>query len=148
MEALGVRQDSDASAVSALQFRLRDAELLLVLDNCEHVLSAVASLAGLLLAGAPGLRVLATSREPLGVPGEVIYVVAPLGLPEAVDEDSVALAPAVQLFLERGSAARANARPARPPLAVAARICRDLDGLPLAIELAAARMRSLSAGED
>jgi predicted ATPase/DNA-binding SARP family transcriptional activator len=147
MEALGVRQDSDVAAVSALQFRLRDAELLLVLDNCEHVRSAVASLAGLLLTGAPSLRVLATSREPLGVPGEVIYVVAPLGLPEAADEDSLALAPAVQLFLERGSAARANARAARPPLAVAARICRDLDGLPLAIELAAARMRSLSAGE-
>src|SRR5262249_22052514 len=73
--------------------------------------------------------------------------VAPLGLPEADAGGSLARSPAVQLFLERGSAARANARSARPPLAVAARICRDLDGLPLAIELAAARMRSLSAGE-
>jgi len=147
MEALGVRQDSDVAAVSALQFRLRDAELLLVLDNCEHVRSACAGLVGVLLAGAPGLRVLATSREPLGVPGEVVFVVAPLGLPEAADEDSAARAPAVQLFLERGSAAIANVRAERAPLAVAARICRDLDGLPLAIELAAARMRSLSAEE-
>ncbi len=135
MEALGVRQDSEAAAVTALQYRLQEAELLLVLDNCEHVLPTCANLVGVLLLGAPGLRVLATSREPLGVPGEVAYPVGPLGLPESADDSAAALAPAVRLFLERAAAARVSLGSDRPPVAVASRICRDLDGLPLAIEL-------------
>ena len=81
MEALGVRQGSDLPPIEALRFRLRSAELLLVLDNCEHLLDACADLAAALLAGSPGLRVVATSREPLGIAGEVRYQVPPLAVP-------------------------------------------------------------------
>ena len=94
MEALGVRQDGDVPVIDALRYRLRAAELLLVLDNCEHLLDACAELAGALLGGSPGLRVLATSREPLGVPGEVTYPVPPLALPpDPADAAAIAWAP-------------------------------------------------------
>jgi DNA-binding SARP family transcriptional activator len=147
MEALEVRQTSDIPVIEALVYRLRPAELLLVLDNCEHLLDACAALVGTLLAGAPGLRVLATSREPLGVPGEAVYLVPPLEVPpESAGAQALARAPAVQLFVDRASAARAAAA-ADPPVETIAKICRNLDGLPLAIELAAARAATLSAGE-
>ncbi|MFE3737108.1 BTAD domain-containing putative transcriptional regulator [Streptomyces sp. NPDC059134] len=106
--------------------------MLLLLDNCEHVIDAAASLADELLAQCPGLTVLATSREALGVPGEVVRPVEPLP-PD----------PAHRLFAERGRAARPSFDPADDPGAVA-EICRRLDGLPLAIELAAARLRMLT----
>ena len=109
MEALGVRQSRDMPVIEALSFRLRPAGLLLVLDNCEHLLAACAELAAGLLTGSPGLRVLATSREPLGVPGEAVYDVPPLTVPpELAGEAALAGAAAVQLFLERGTAARAG----------------------------------------
>ena len=147
MQVLGVRQDGDVPVMEALRYRLRPAELLLVLDNCEHLLDACAELAGALLRGSPGLRVMATSRESLGVPGEVAFPVRPLAVPtEVADPAATALAPAVRLFLDRGSSARGGAR-AGEPVAVAGRICRKLDGLPLAIELAAAWMSTLSAAE-
>ncbi|MEU9487802.1 BTAD domain-containing putative transcriptional regulator [Streptomyces decoyicus] len=106
--------------------------LLLVLDNCEHVVGAAAELADRLLRHCPGLTVVATSREPLGVPGEVVRPLEPL--PPA---------PAHQLFAERAAAVRPDFRAADDPAAVD-EICRRLDGLPLAIELAAARLRLLS----
>ncbi|MFF5973537.1 ATP-binding protein [Streptomyces sp. NPDC012769] len=106
--------------------------MLLVLDNCEHVVGAAAGLVEVLLARCPGVTVLATSREPLGVPGEVVRAVGPLP-PET----------AVRLFGERGAAVRAGFRVADDPEA-AAEIVRRLDGLPLAIELAAARLRMLT----
>ncbi|MFG2831842.1 BTAD domain-containing putative transcriptional regulator [Streptomyces sp. NPDC048434] len=106
--------------------------LLLVLDNCEHVVGAAAALADLLLRHCPGLTVVATSREPLGVPGEVVRPLETLP-PE----------PAHQLFAERAVAVRPDFRTADDPAAVD-EICRRLDGLPLAIELAAARLRLLS----
>jgi predicted ATPase/DNA-binding SARP family transcriptional activator len=147
MEALGVRQSGEAAVMDALRWRLRSAELLLVLDNCEHLLGACADLVTRLLGGCPGLRVLATSREPLGVPGEAAYPVPPLAVPpESVDQQGLARAAAVRLFLTRGASARPGAG-AAAPVAVVARICRELDGLPLAIELAAARMSVLSAEE-
>jgi predicted ATPase/DNA-binding SARP family transcriptional activator len=147
MEALGVRQAGDLPVIDALVYRLRPAELLLVLDNCEHLLDACAGLTGTLLAGAPGLRVLATSREPLGVPGEVAYLVPPLEVPpESAGAQALSRAPAVRLFVDRASAVRAAAA-ADPPVETIAKICRNLDGLPLAIELAAARAATLSAGE-
>ncbi|WP_431043556.1 AfsR/SARP family transcriptional regulator [Streptomyces sp. P1-3] len=109
--------------------------LLLLLDNCEHVIDAAAALAETLLAACPGVTILATSREPLGVPGETVRPVEPL-LP----------APAHQLFAERAAAVRPGFDPARDPAteAAVAEICRRLDGLPLAIELAAARLRLLT----
>lgn len=106
-------------------------ELLLVLDNCEHVIEAAAELAETLLTRCPRLTVLATSREPLGVPGESVRPVDPL--PEGQ---------AVRLFAERGAAVRPGFDVARDTAAVE-EICRRLDGLPLAIELAAARLRLL-----
>ncbi|MGW6975396.1 BTAD domain-containing putative transcriptional regulator [Streptomyces sp. NPDC054952] len=106
--------------------------LLLVLDNCEHVIGAAAELADRLLAHCPGIRVLATSREPLGVPGEVLRPVEPLP-PD----------PAHRLFADRAAAAQPGFTPDDDPAAVV-EICARLDGLPLAIELAAARLRLLT----
>jgi hypothetical protein len=135
MGALGVRQAGDVPVLEALIWRLRSAGLLLVLDNCEHLLGACAELAATLLRAAPGLRVLATSREPLGIPGEVVCTVRPLDLPpEQADAHAVGQASAVRLFLDRGSAARGGTAGGVAPVAVAVaeRICRKLDGLPLA----------------
>ncbi|WP_030269179.1 AfsR/SARP family transcriptional regulator [Streptomyces sp. NRRL B-24484] len=106
--------------------------MLLVLDNCEHLVQAAADLADRLLAECPELTVLATSREPLGVPGEAVLPVEPLPDPAAL-----------RLLAERGAAARPGFDPAEDPEACA-EICRRLDGLPLAIELAAARLRGLT----
>ncbi|MBT2540399.1 winged helix-turn-helix domain-containing protein [Streptomyces sp. ISL-44] len=106
--------------------------LLLLLDNCEHVVEAAAELAERLLTHCPGVRILATSREPLGVPGETLRPVEPL-------PDPVAL----RLLADRGAAAHAGFTVAQDP-AACAEICRRLDGLPLAIELAAARLRLLT----
>ena len=147
MGALGVRQTSDIPVIDALCYRLRSAQLLLVLDNCEHLLGACAELVGELLRSSPGLRVLGTSRESLGVPGEIAYLLPPLAVvPGLAGDDAVAGSPAVQLFLDRASAARAGVGRSDAPVAVA-RICRELDGLPLAIELAAARTSVLSVEE-
>ena len=148
MEALGVRQAGGAPVIEALRYRLRSADLLLVLDNCEHLLDACAELTLELLAGAPGLRVLATSREPLGVPGEALCPVPPLPVPPGdAGPVDVAAAPAVRLFADRASSARAGAEVLASSVAVIGRICRELDGLPLAIELAAARASVLSVPE-
>jgi predicted ATPase/DNA-binding SARP family transcriptional activator len=148
MEALGVRQAGGVPVLEALAYRLRSADLLLVLDNCEHLLDACAGLASALLAGAPGLRVLATSREPLGVPGEAACPVPPLAIPpEGAEPADIAAAPAVRLFADRSSVARAGAEVLASSVAVIGRICRELDGLPLAIELAAARASALSVEE-
>ncbi|MCX5284257.1 BTAD domain-containing putative transcriptional regulator [Streptomyces sp. NBC_00198] len=106
---------------------------LLVLDNCEHVIGAAAELAETLLTRCPGLTILATSREPLGVPGELVRPVEPL-LPDS----------ARRLFLERAAVVRPDAATALPDLVAVDEICRRLDGLPLAIELAAARLRLLT----
>ena len=114
--------------------------LLLVLDNCEHVIEAAAHLAEHLLATAPGVALLATSREPLAIAGETLFPLPPLALPaEGADPRT---APAVALFADRAAAVR-------PGFTVGddvVRVCRELDGIPLAIELAAARLRSLTPG--
>jgi predicted ATPase len=134
--------------MEALRLRLRSAQLLLVLDNCEHLLDACAQLTGALLAASPGLRVLATSREPLGIPGEVACPVPPLALPtERAGAVAIAGTPAVRLFRDRAAAARPGTGLAGAPVAVIGRICRELDGLPLAIELAAARTSTLPVEE-
>ncbi|HEX8858644.1 MAG TPA: AfsR/SARP family transcriptional regulator, partial [Actinomycetes bacterium] len=122
-----------------------DKQLLLVMDNCEHLVEPAAALIDVLLARCPRLRVLATSREPLGITGEVLHPVGPLAMPAGEVAPAEALAyPAVRLFVDRGAAARpgfaVDQRTVRPVLD----ICRALDGIPLAIELAAARLRGLS----
>jgi non-specific serine/threonine protein kinase len=121
--------------------------LLLVLDNCEHLITACAELVEALLRGAPTLRILATSREALGVSGETVCRVPSLSLPEAlasVPADALIDAEATQLFIERASAVDPAFKPNPDNADTIARICRRLDGIPLAIELAAARVVVLS----
>jgi predicted ATPase/DNA-binding CsgD family transcriptional regulator len=133
-----------------LQEELADQELLLVLDNCEHVVDACADLAGALLRACPGVRLLATSRERLGVPGEAVYVVPPLESPDPRDTarpEELARYAAVRLFVERARLARADFALSEANAAPVAEVCRRLDGIPLAIELAAARVRALPVEE-
>jgi predicted ATPase/DNA-binding SARP family transcriptional activator/tetratricopeptide (TPR) repeat protein len=133
---------------------VRDKALLLVLDNCEHLVAACAELARRLLQAGPGLRVLATSRELLGVAGEVVWPVPPLAVPDAAGADGDGAAPealagydAVRLFAERAAAADPAFTLDAATAPVVAELCRRLDGLPLAIELAAARTRALPVAE-
>jgi predicted ATPase/DNA-binding SARP family transcriptional activator len=122
-----------------------DKRLLLVMDNCEHLVADVAALVDRLLAHCPALRVLATSREPLGITGEVLHPVGPLAMPDREVAPTVALGyPAVRLFADRGAAARPAFAVDEATVGPVLRICRALDGMPLAIELAAARLRALS----
>ncbi|BBH71133.1 SARP family transcriptional regulator [Actinoplanes sp. OR16] len=124
------------AATDRLVFALADRTLLLILDNCEHVIEAAAALAGRLLAAAPGLRVLATSREPLGITGETLNPVG--GLP---------MSPAVRLFADRAADVSPGFAVTGENADAIRRICRMLDGQPLAVELAAARLHALSLDE-
>jgi predicted ATPase len=122
---------------------------LLVLDNCEHVLGAAAALVERLLRSAPDLTVVATSREPLRVPGEVVFRVASLGIPDPEQDlgpDELLDYEAVRLFAERAAAAAPGFAVDETNAADVARICFRLDGLPLALELAAGRLGALGAG--
>ncbi len=123
--------------------------MLLILDNCEHILDEVADLIDDLLAPATEVTVLATSRVPLDVDGEIVVTLRPLAVPDSSGDDETVTpvgSAAVELFLERLRAAD-PASATDPDLSVVRRICRDVDGLPLAIELAAARARSFSLDE-
>jgi hypothetical protein len=135
LAALGVRAEPGVEPLAALTAHVADRRLLLLLDNCEHVRSAAAELCGRLLLDAPEVWVLATSQVPLGVPGEVTFELAPLAL--GADSE------AVRLFVDR--ARRASRSFSTDPATVEqiATLCAQLDGLPLAIELAAARTRVL-----
>ncbi|MFE6051617.1 BTAD domain-containing putative transcriptional regulator [Kitasatospora sp. NPDC056446] len=140
--------DGGREPVERVLRALEGREVLLVLDNCEHLVDAAAGLAHRLLAAAPGLTVLATSREPLGLTGEVLWPVPPLAVPAAGATAEEALAhPAVALFVERAAAAAPGFALDRDTVGPVVRICRELDGLPLALELAAARLRSLGPGQ-
>jgi predicted ATPase/DNA-binding SARP family transcriptional activator len=146
--ALEVREPRETTIEEMLVARLREAHLLLVLDNCEHLRRQIAELAHLLLTSCPRLRVLATSRETLGVPGEADYPVPPLALPPSgAGPDELRASEAVSLFLVRARETRPRLRDDGSALHSAAQICRDLDGLPLALELAAARAKALSLEE-
>jgi len=143
---LGVSENPDRSLENSIHDWLRDRELLLVLDNCEHLLDVCARLAHAWLRATPGLRVLATSRESLKVPGETTLQVPPLSLPDPSSKSTAGIArsEAVQLFTARVSLVKAgyDLTPGTAPSIV--EICRALDGMPLAIELAASRVTVLS----
>ncbi|WP_158893383.1 BTAD domain-containing putative transcriptional regulator [Amycolatopsis anabasis] len=136
-----------AGSVGRLTGALHEQRMLLVLDNCEHLGEPVAELTGLLLRSAPGLRVLATSREPLGISGEQLWPVPPLALPESgaeeADTEHLRRSSAVALFVARAAAASPGFTLDRDNGHAVAEICRQLDGLPLALELAATRVRAL-----
>ncbi|GAA4472004.1 hypothetical protein GCM10023094_03590 [Rhodococcus olei] len=145
--ALGVRSQSTRPLQQVLVDFLAPRELLLVLDNCEQVIDAAAELAEMLLSACPKLRILATSREALNVGGEVVLRVPPLTVPDPDRAPSLHGARAydgVGLFAERAEAALPGFELTAGNAATVARICARLDGLPLAIELAAARLRVLS----
>ncbi|MFG3417948.1 BTAD domain-containing putative transcriptional regulator [Micromonospora sp. NPDC048063] len=124
---------------------IREREALLILDNCEHVIEAAAAFAHRLLGECRRLRILATSREPLGITGEALWPVAPLALPDGdASPGEIASSPAVRLLRDRASAVRRDLGVDALTLSTMARVCRALDGMPLAIELAAARLRTMS----
>ena len=129
--------------LTRLSEALAGRELLLILDNCEHLIAAAAEVADALLRAAPRLRLLTTSREPLGIPGERLFAVEPLALPPVgADAATASGFPSVRLLLDRASAFALTEQ----NVEAVVRICRALDGMPLAIELAAARLRTLPAG--
>ena len=146
-EALGIREVAGQSLVETLKEHLRDRRMLVLLDNFEHLLAAVAVVADL-LGACPGLTVLATSRAPLHLTGEYQFPVPPLSLPEVGAFSTPAGIPersaAVELFCQRARAVAPTFELTGANAATVARICQRLDGLPLAIELAAARMKLFS----
>src|SRR5579875_507908 len=135
----------NAGPADRLIAAIREREALLILDNCEHVIESAARFAHRVLGECRRLRILATSREPLGIIGEALWPVAPLPLP-APDADAaeIASSPAVRLLRDRAGAVRRDLAAGTGTLATMARVCRSLDGMPLAIELAAARLRTMS----
>jgi predicted ATPase/DNA-binding CsgD family transcriptional regulator/Tfp pilus assembly protein PilF len=143
-QGLRVVEQADQSTFEQLVLVLRPKRLLLVLDNCEHVLPACAELAEHLLRGCPRLRLLATSREPLSIAGEVVFRVPPLRLPTDDRLDTLAESEAGRLFVQRAMAANSGFALTAANASAVAEICRRLDGLPLAMELAAARVAAFA----
>jgi non-specific serine/threonine protein kinase len=150
---LGVPDTPGQDPAEAVAGHIADHPVLLVMDNCEHLAGAAAKLVENLLEVCPGLVVLATSREALGVEGEVNWQVPPLSLPKAAGSDpaltasALAASDAVKLFEQRAQLVRPSFRVTDENAADLASICQRLDGLPLAIELAAARMRIMSSAQ-
>ncbi len=150
LAALGLRDAllggaPNAEPVDRLIAAVREREALLILDNCEHVIEPAASFAHRVLGECQRLRILATSREPLGITGEALWLVGPLALPEGdAGPGEIESSPAVQLLRDRAGAVRKDLAVDARTLSTMARVCRALDGMPLAIELAAARLRTMS----
>ncbi|MBK7975156.1 MAG: tetratricopeptide repeat protein [Deltaproteobacteria bacterium] len=145
--ALGIVELPGKPVTEVLGARLAGEERLVVLDNCEHVIGAAAELAATLLRASPRSRIIATSREPLRLAGEVTYGVPPLSMPapgDAVSVASAAASEAVRLFADRAASVSPGFALDAGNARVVAELCRRLDGIPLAIELAAARVRTLS----
>ncbi|GGS00845.1 SARP family transcriptional regulator [Streptomyces nojiriensis] len=148
LNALALRDQAPAAGdpLDRLTAALRTRTALLVLDNCEHLIEAAAATADRLLGACPGLRILATSREPLGLTGEALWPVRPLDLPpEGADAAQALSYAAVRLLNDRAAAARSGFAVTEENAPAVTRICRALDGMPLAVELAAARLRTMSA---
>jgi len=143
VRALGLTEAPAGDAAAVVTDAVGDNELLLVVDNCEHLLDAVAGLLAASLVSCPSLRVLATSREPLRVAGELVFLVPPLPVIAVADE----LPDAVRLFADRARLAGARLELTDGGAAGVASLCRRLDGIPLAIELAAARVRGLGVSQ-
>ncbi|WP_343955323.1 BTAD domain-containing putative transcriptional regulator [Nonomuraea longicatena] len=151
LNALGLRdqpllgEPRGGEAADRLVTAIRDRAILLILDNCEHVIEASAAFADQLLGECRRLRILATSREPLGITGEVLWQVEPLALPpQDAGPTEAASSPAVRLLRDRADLVRKDIGSDPDTIAAMARICRALDGMPLAIELASARLRTMS----
>lgn len=147
---LGLKEEPGRSVVEGVSQYLRDKNLLLILDNCEHVIPACIELVSEILAGCPRVRTLATSREGLGIPGEVIYQVPSMELPAAKpshDLKALVEIESVGLFVGRAHAASPRFELTHETAVNVADICRRLDGIPLALELAAARVRVLSVAD-
>ncbi|MFC4337024.1 BTAD domain-containing putative transcriptional regulator [Salininema proteolyticum] len=148
LTAIGLRDqslqgaESGGDAADRLVAAVRDRVMVLVLDNCEHVIEAAAEFADRLLGECRRLRIIATSREPLGITGETLWQIEPLALPGERDDPSDS--PAVRLLRDRAEAVRRNIGTDERTRSAMERICRALDGMPLAIELAAARLRTMS----
>ena len=144
----GIRDQPGQPPLEALVDALHERRLLLVFDNCEHLVDECAALADALLGDCPHVTVLATSREPLRVPGEVVHYVPPLSMPdEAAPAREILSSEAVRMFIDRAQAASPSFAPSEEDAGTLATICRRIDGLPLGIELAAARVRALGARE-
>jgi predicted ATPase/tetratricopeptide (TPR) repeat protein len=142
---MGVSEEPGRPLAETLADVLRSRRLLLGLDNCEHLAGACTQIAEQLLAGSPGLRMLMTSREPLRIAAETVWQVPPLSVtPEGADAGRADRSEAVRLFADRAAASRPGFTVGPDSVAAVAFVCRALDGLPLAIELAAARVRVLS----
>ena len=142
--ALGIAPQPGRAALEALLDALGPQDILIVLDNCEHLIDACAKTADALLRRCPRVHLVATSREPLGITGETIYRVPSLSLPASEGSVAPESSDAVALFVDRARAQGAGLTVNEETVPVIVSICRRLDGLPLAIELAAARLRSLS----
>ena len=144
---LGVKEETGRPVIEALIKYVRDRSLLIVLDNCEHLVHACAELAKQLLQSGAGVKILASSREHFNIAGETVYTVPPLSVPEPdgrISAETIVHCEAVHLFIERAMAVQPAFRLTEQNAPAVVEICRRLDGIPLALELAAARARSLS----
>ncbi|THV38582.1 BTAD domain-containing putative transcriptional regulator [Glycomyces buryatensis] len=148
LDALGLSEPAlskrNVDARERLAEALRNRRMVLIVDNCEHLIDAVAALAAHLLPRAPVLRMLATSREPLGLTGEAVFNLGPLSTPDSATAADAASHSAVRLFVERGRQSDSSFALSAANAGTVVGICAALDGLPLSIELAAARLRSMS----
>jgi len=143
-DVLGVRQEPGCPVLDTVVEAVGGRSLLVLLDNCEHVIGACAKLADVLLRDCPNVALLATSREPLGIGGERVHRVPSLGVPaDDADPGAIRASEAVRLLADRAAAQGVPLAGDGPTTEVAGRICRRLDGIPLAIELAAARLRGM-----
>jgi predicted ATPase/class 3 adenylate cyclase len=144
-DVLNVADLPGKSILDSLKEVVKRKDLLLVLDNCEHLVEACAQVVSELLKACPRVRILSSSREGLNLTGEALYAVPPLPLPQAGEKrDGMIAAPAVQLFVERAQAAKPNFELTDQNMGDIAEICRQLDGIPLALELAAARVQMMT----